>query len=67
MPHYIETVSRDLGHGFRPPLNPAFANTACALRTDTDNNESGDLAYKTVVVISAKKPIHTCIRRYFPR
>ena len=32
--------SRVLGHSFPPPLNLAMKNTTCALRTDTDSNES---------------------------
>ena len=51
--------SRVLGHGFRPPLNPTVENTRCTLRTDTEINESWDLAHKTTEVISAIKPIHT--------
>ena len=30
----------------------------CTLRTDTDSNESLDMAYKTIVVIGAIKPMY---------
>ena len=62
MPLRRVAVSHVLAHGFLPPLNPSIENTTSTLRTDTDSNESGDLAYKTRVVISAAKPntyIHT--------
>ena len=59
MPKSSATVSRVLGRGFPPPLNPAVDNTASTLRTDTDSNKSRDLARKTRVVLSAIKPKHT--------
>ena len=59
MPLRRASFSRVLGHGFPPPLVPEVENTACTLLTDTDNNESWNLAQNTVAVISAIKPIHT--------
>ena len=53
---------RVLGHGFPPPLNPAieiFEHATCNLSSDSDSNDSWDLAYNTIAVISAMKPIHT--------
>ena len=59
MPFLGAVVSRVLGHGFHPPLNPAIENTICVLRTDTDSNESSDLTHKTRAVISGINLIYT--------
>ena len=45
-------ISRVVGHGFPPYLNPAVENTTCTLRIDTDGDEFSDLAHKTMAVIS---------------
>ena len=52
-------VSRAIWHGFPPALNPAAEDTTFTPHTDTDSNDSWDLAYKIRAVTSAKK--HTCI------
>ena len=59
-PQESPAVSRVLGHGYPPPLDPAVENTTCTLRTDTDNTESQNLEHKTIAVISAVKT-HTYI------
>ena len=58
MPLHRVAVSRVLEHSFPPLLNPAVKNTTCTLRTDTDSNESRDLAHKSRAVISAIKTIN---------
>ena len=55
MPLRSAAISRVLGLGFPPPLNPAVENATSTLRTDTDSNESWDLAHETISVISAVK------------
>ena len=40
MPLRSAAISRVLGLGFPPPLNPAAENATSALRTDTDSNAS---------------------------
>ena len=59
----VVTVSRVLGRGFSPPLNPALENATCTLRTNTDSNEYWDLTRKARVVMSAINT-HTCIHTY---
>ena len=34
------SISRDVGQGFLPPLNPAVENMTFTLRTDIDKTES---------------------------
>ena len=51
MPLRSATVSRVLGHGFPPPLNPAVESTTCesTQRTDTD---IADIAIKGTIIMS---------------